>query len=80
MVDAVPDLVGGDTLRTVATLPREPAQLMSVADEELVKQLGGREIVRDRSTAVLGTLAGFVADGALTTHVTEVIQDPGLGE
>jgi NADPH2:quinone reductase len=71
-VDAAFDLVGGDALRAVATLPIERARLMSVADKELVKQLGGREIERDRSTAVLRTLAGFVADGALTPHVTDV--------
>jgi NADPH2:quinone reductase len=71
-IDAVFDLVGGDALRQVATLPHDPSKLMSVADKELVKQLGGREIVRDRSSAVLGTLAGLVADGALTPHVTDV--------
>lgn len=71
-VDAVFDLVGGDALRTVATLPRDRRLLMSVADKELVKQLGGREIVRDRSSAVLSTLVGLVADGTLTPHVTDV--------
>ena len=71
-VDGVFDLVGGDALRTVAELPRDRDLLMSVADKELVKQLGGREIVRDRSGAVLGTLAGYVADGHLTPHVTDV--------
>ena len=70
-VDAVFDLVGGDALRAVATLPADPAQVLSVADKELVKELGGREIVRDRTTAVLRRLAGLVADGTLDPHVTE---------
>jgi NADPH2:quinone reductase len=71
-IDAVFDLVGGDALRTVATLPRDPELLMSVADKELVKWLGGREIVRDRSSGVLRRLAGLVADGTLCPHVTDV--------
>lgn len=71
-IDAVFDLVGGDALRTVATLPRDPELLMSVADKELVKRLGGREIVRDRSSGVLRRLAGLVADGTLCPHVTDV--------
>lgn len=71
-VDAVFDLVGGEALRTVAEIPRDRALLMSVADKELVKQLGGREIVRDRSCTVLSTLAGLVVDGTLDPHVTDV--------
>jgi NADPH2:quinone reductase len=71
-VDAVFDLVGGDALRAVATLPVERARLMSVADKDLVKQLGGHEIDRDRSSAVLRTLAGLVEDGTLTPRVTDV--------
>jgi NADPH2:quinone reductase len=70
-VDAVFDLVGGDALRAVATLPADPAQVLSVADKDLVKQLGGREIVRDRSSAVLRNLVGLVAEGALRPHVTD---------
>jgi NADPH2:quinone reductase len=69
-VDAVFDLVGGDALRTVAELgaPR----LASVADKGLAHELGGIEIVRDRSTAVLTELARLVAAGDLDPHVTEI--------
>jgi len=70
-IDAVFDLVGGDALRAVATLPTDPAQVLSVADKDLVKQLGGREIVRDRSSEVLRRLVGLVAEGALRPHVTD---------
>jgi NADPH:quinone reductase-like Zn-dependent oxidoreductase len=71
-IDAVFDLVGGDSLRAVSTLPADPGQVLSVADRNLVKELGGREIVRDRSSAVLQRLVEMVETGALTPHVTEV--------
>jgi NADPH:quinone reductase-like Zn-dependent oxidoreductase len=71
-VDAVFDLVGGDPLRTVAGLLTDPHRLISVADYGLSTELGGQQIVRDRSTAVLSELAGLVADGALDPHVTDV--------
>jgi NADPH:quinone reductase-like Zn-dependent oxidoreductase len=71
-VDAVFDLVGGDALRVVSTLPADPVQVLSVADKDLVKRLGGREVVRDRSSGVLRGLVGLVAEGALAPHVTHV--------
>jgi len=71
-VDAVFDLVGGDALCAVSTLPADPVQVLSVADKDLVKRLGGREVVRDRSSGVLRGLVGLVAEGALTPHVTHV--------
>lgn len=71
-VDAVFDLVGGESLRTVADLLTERKRLISVADKTLVKELGGRDLLRDRSTAVLSELARLVAAGALDPHVTEV--------
>ncbi len=69
-IDAVFDLVGGPALRTVAELGAP--ELASVADKGLAQQLGGIEIVRDRSTAVLTELARLVAAGQLDPHVTEV--------
>lgn len=71
-IDAVFDLVGGHALRVVSTLPADPVQVLSVADKDLVKRLGGREVVRDRSSGVLRGLVGLVAGGALTPHVTHV--------
>ena len=79
-IDAVFDLVGGDALRAVATLPANPAQVLSVADKELAKQLDGREIVRDRSGAVLSRLAELVAEGALNPHITNVFPFDKTGE
>jgi NADPH:quinone reductase-like Zn-dependent oxidoreductase len=79
-IDAVFDLVGGDALRAVSTLPTDPAQVLSVADKDLVKRLGGREVVRDRSSDVLRRLVGLVAEGTLTPHVTHVFPFDKAGD
>lgn len=71
-VDAVFDLVGGDPLRAVATLLADRSRLRSIADKGLAAELGGRDVVRDRSTRVLDALATEVAAGRLDPHVTEV--------
>ncbi|MCW2814634.1 MAG: NADPH:quinone reductase [Nocardioides sp.] len=70
-VDAVLDLVGSDSLRTVAPLV-DPARLRSVADKPLVAELGGADVPRERSTRVLAVLASLVADGTLDPHVVDV--------
>ncbi|MEQ3553863.1 NADP-dependent oxidoreductase [Pseudonocardia nematodicida] len=70
-VDGALDLVGGDALRTVA--PLVPAgRLYSIADKPLVAELGGRDVPRDRSTAVLAELARLIAAGELDPLVREV--------
>ncbi|MEV5543641.1 NADP-dependent oxidoreductase [Saccharopolyspora shandongensis] len=71
-VDAVFDLVGGEALRTVAGLIADRSKLRSVADKPLARELGGGEVERDRSTAVLTELARLVATKALDPHVTQV--------
>jgi NADPH2:quinone reductase len=70
-VDGVFDLVAGDALRAVAGLV-DPKRLRSVADKPLVRELGGDEVPRDRSTAVLTALVELVAAGELDPHVSEV--------
>ncbi|MFR9807178.1 NADP-dependent oxidoreductase [Pseudonocardia sp. RS010] len=79
-IDAVFDLVGGDALRTVATLLTDRSRLLSVADKPLVAELGGRDVARDRSTAVLTALARLVAEGTLDPHVTRVLPLEQAGE
>ncbi|MDN5914869.1 MAG: zinc-binding dehydrogenase [Pseudonocardia sp.] len=70
-IDGALDLVGGAALRSVADLV--PAgRLYSVADKPLVKQLGGHDVERDRSTAVLAELARLVATGELDPLVSDV--------
>jgi NADPH:quinone reductase-like Zn-dependent oxidoreductase len=64
--------VGGDALRTVAALLDDRSRLTSLADKPLALELGGFELVRDRSTAVLTELARLVQAGALDPHVTDV--------
>jgi NADPH2:quinone reductase len=71
-VDAVFDMVGGDPLRAIAALLDDRSRLTSVADKALAVELGGFELVRDRSTAVLTELARLVQAGKLDPHVTDV--------
>ena len=71
-VDAVLDMAGGDSLRAVAGLLENPSLLTSIADKALAVQLGGFELVRDRSTAVLSELVLLVLDGKLDPYVTDV--------
>jgi NADPH:quinone reductase-like Zn-dependent oxidoreductase len=71
-VDAILDMVGGDALRAVAALLDDRSRLTSLADKPLALELGGFELVRDRSTAVLTELARLVQAGALDPHVTDV--------
>ena len=70
-VDGALDLVGGEALRAIAALVPAGA-LYSVADKVLVKELGGDEVTRDRSTAVLSALARSIADGGLDPMVGDV--------
>jgi NADPH:quinone reductase-like Zn-dependent oxidoreductase len=70
-VDGIFDLVGGDALRAVAELV-DPKRLRSVADKPLAKALGGDEVPRERTTAVLTALVTLVAEGALDPYVTDV--------
>lgn len=70
-VDGLFDLVGGDALRAVAALV-DPKRLRSVADKPLAKELGGDEVPRERTTAVLSALVRLVAEGALDPYVTDV--------
>lgn len=78
-VDGVFDLVGGDPLRAVAPLT-SPERLFSVADKPLVAELGGRDVVRDRSTAVLDALARAVASGELDPWVRTVLPFDQAGD
>jgi NADPH:quinone reductase-like Zn-dependent oxidoreductase len=71
-VDAVLDMAGGDALRAIAMLLEDRSRLTSVADRPLAVELGGFELVRDRSTAVLTELAQLVQAGRLDPHVTDV--------
>lgn len=72
-VDAILDLVGGEALRSVADLVRDPAHLMTTADPGTAAELGGVSVQRDRSGAVLGEIVALVANGKLDPHVSDVV-------
>lgn len=69
-MDAVFDLVGGDTLRAAATLLADPAALISAGGKPLAEELGGAAVDRARTAAVLDEVANLVVTGALRTHVS----------
>ncbi|WP_123028254.1 NADP-dependent oxidoreductase [Mycolicibacterium stellerae] len=71
-IDAVLDMVGGDALRTIAALLGNRSRLTSLADKPLALELGGFELVRDRSTAVLTELARLVQTNMLDPYVTDI--------
>ncbi|MFF3177602.1 NADP-dependent oxidoreductase [Streptomyces sp. NPDC057900] len=79
-IDAVFDLVGGDTLREAASLLADPAALISAADKALAVELGGAAVVRARTSAVFGEVADLVVTGALRTHVTRTYPLSAAGE
>ncbi|MEU6091856.1 NADP-dependent oxidoreductase [Streptomyces sp. NPDC047085] len=71
-VDAVFDLVGGDTFVEAADLVDDGARLITGARPvpEAVAAKGGSRVVRARTAAVLDALADLVLRGALNPHVT----------
>lgn len=69
-VDAVYDLVGGETLEAAAGLLADRTKLITGADRETVARLGGTGVQRARTAAVLDEVAALVVDGRLDPHVT----------
>ncbi|MER5274989.1 NADP-dependent oxidoreductase [Streptomyces sp. NPDC002809] len=79
-IDAVFDLVGGDTLREAATLLADPAALVSAGGKQLAAELGGAPVERARTAAVLDAVADLVVEGVLRTYVTRTVPLAGAGE
>ncbi|MFE7575315.1 NADP-dependent oxidoreductase [Streptomyces sp. NPDC057521] len=71
-VNAVFDLVGGDTLREAAGLT-DPAALISAGGKPLVTELGGAPVRRARTAAVLDEVARLTVEGVLRTQVTRTV-------
>ncbi|MEU1462911.1 NADP-dependent oxidoreductase [Streptomyces sp. NPDC005727] len=70
-VDAVYDLVGGDTLAEAATLLTDRTRLITAgAPPGTVAALGGSRVARARTAAVLDEVAALVLRGALDPYVT----------
>ncbi|MET7646783.1 NADP-dependent oxidoreductase [Streptomyces sp. NPDC005426] len=79
-VDAVFDLVGGDTLRAAASLLADPATLISAGGKQLVAELGGAPVERARTAAVLREVADLAVAGVLRTHITRTFPLAAAGE
>ncbi|MFH8475530.1 NADP-dependent oxidoreductase [Streptomyces sp. NPDC018000] len=79
-IDAVFDLVGGDTLRAVAPLLTDPATLISAGGKPLAVELGGAAVARTRTAAVLDEVANLVVTGVLRTHLTRTFPLTEAGE
>ena len=67
--DLLVDLVGGEPLRALAPLVKDPAHLVSAADAATATELGGAG--RERSEGVLEKIVGVVEAGLVDPHVLE---------
>ncbi|MFG2598748.1 NADP-dependent oxidoreductase [Streptomyces sp. NPDC048462] len=67
-IDALVDLVGGDSLRTLAPLVDDPARVLSVTDPAVV-ELGGAMVVRRGERADLERAAALLLEGNIDPHV-----------
>lgn len=72
-VDGIYDLVGGDALRAVAGLLKQPGTLVTAASPDVAAEYGGAMVVRDRTARVLKIVAELVAGGKLDPHVNDVL-------
>ncbi|GGG00898.1 NADPH:quinone reductase [Rhodococcoides trifolii] len=68
-VDAILDLVGGDTLRSVAAALAPDGRLISVADPSTATALGGSGVTRRRTSDAFAALAALVESGVLDPRV-----------
>lgn len=68
-VDAIFDLVGGDTLRAAAPSVKTAAAIVSVADPATASALGGSGVVRDRSAAAFARLAELASSGIVRPRI-----------
>jgi NADPH:quinone reductase-like Zn-dependent oxidoreductase len=69
-VDAIFDLVGGETLEAVADLLRDRSKLIAASDRATVAKLGGSPVRRTRDRATLDLVAALAVDGVLKPHIT----------
>jgi NADPH:quinone reductase-like Zn-dependent oxidoreductase len=70
-VDGIVDLVGGTSLRMVASLAREPRNVIAVGDQS-VSELGGRFVERRLDRENLARSARLALDGVLAPVVSAV--------
>ena len=71
-VDAIYDLVGGDALRSVAGLVKDPSKLITAVDPATASEYGGSPVERARNSQVLDAVAVLVESGSLNPFVSKV--------
>jgi len=71
-VDALLDLVGGDSLRAVAELVKDRSKVLSAADQQTAEEVGCGAVQRAGTGAVLAEVVQLVADGKLNPHAVDV--------
>lgn len=69
-VDGVIDLVGGESLRSVACLVEDVERLISIVADGVVAELGGTYIVRRLGRSGLETVAALMVAGEIDAHIT----------
>src|SRR5699024_4743792 len=67
-VDLLVDLVGGQALRELAPLAKEPSRIVSAADADTATELGGAG--RERTEGALEKITGVVQYGLVDPHVS----------
>src|SRR5699024_11898182 len=70
-VDLLADLVGGEALRELAPLAKDPSSIVSAADAATASSLGGAG--RARSEGVLGKITGGGHSGLVDPHVSATL-------
>jgi NADPH:quinone reductase len=71
-VDGMIDLVGGDSMRSVAGLVKDARRLVSVADDA-VTELGGTFVVRRLDRAGLEKVAALMVAGKTDAHISRSV-------
>ncbi|GAB3812913.1 NADP-dependent oxidoreductase [Tessaracoccus terricola] len=66
--DLVVDLVGGDALRAVAPIAKEPSLVITAADVDTAREVGARVV--ERTTEGLAKITGVVSYGIVDPTVT----------
>ncbi len=79
-IDAILDMVGGESLEAVAGLLADRSKLITVSDPVTAGRLGGSMVLRVRTGERLEEVAALVVKGALRPMVTEVFPFERAGE
>lgn len=67
-VDLIVDLVGGDALRTIAPTAKDPSHIITTADPDTARELGGAAV--ERTIESLAKITGVIQYGLVDPTVT----------